>query len=83
LRVEYNDDKLPDVIFRHKYEHTSHDLKKRLDLYSTEEHPIQTIDNHTNKIFFFEIGGVTIEDLNNFIETFEREKIIFEYRKNI
>jgi hypothetical protein len=83
LYVEYNDDKLPVVLFRHKYEHTSRDLKNRLDLFSTEEHPIQIIDNHTNKVILFEIGGLIKEDWNNFIDDFRQEKIVLEYRKNL
>ena len=80
LTVKYNDDRLPMVvIFRYEYEKHPNELKKRISLVSTDEHPIQFIDDYINKVFIFEIRGLTEYDLNNYKDYFSKENIELHY----
>jgi len=80
ITLKYNDDKLPIVVmFRYEYEKHPNEIKKRISLVSTDEHPVQIIDDYVNKVFLFEIRGLTEDDLNNYKDYFSKENIELHY----
>jgi len=83
LLVQYNDDNLPTVVFRYRYNKSPNDFINRCSLVSTDEHEVQMVNNHTNKTLLVQIDALTQEDFNNYIEYFSNEKIELEYCRMI
>ena len=82
LTVKYNDDRLPTVVmFRYEYKNHPNEFQNRISLVSTDEHPIQFIDDYVNKVFIFEIHGLTEDDLNNYKDYFSKENIELHYHR--